>query len=104
VIIHDVLKLNRRNPMSTEKIKIKDMSIWEDARQMLRKAEQDGVETAWDRLAKQTPHCRFGETGVCCRICTMGPCRISKSGGIPVYHANSGSGWQLLPYQDGHNS
>jgi len=27
---------------------------------------------------KQTPHCKFGESGVCCRICTMGPCRISK--------------------------
>ena len=63
----------------TKKIRnIEEMSIWEDAHQMLRKAEQDGVETAWDRLEQQTPHCKFGESGVCCRICTMGPCRISK--------------------------
>ena len=33
---------------------------------------------AWQyRAAKQTPHCKFGEMGVCCRICSMGPCRIT---------------------------
>ena len=29
------------------------------------------------RVANQTPHCKFGEQGVCCRICSMGPCRIT---------------------------
>ncbi len=29
------------------------------------------------RVANQTPHCKFGETGICCRICSMGPCRIT---------------------------
>ena len=34
---------------------------------------------AWQfRVKNQTPHCKFGEEGVCCRICTMGPCRITK--------------------------
>ena len=33
---------------------------------------------AWQyRVKNQTPHCKFGETGVCCRICSMGPCRIT---------------------------
>ncbi len=33
---------------------------------------------AWQyRVKNQTPHCKFGETGVCCRICAMGPCRIT---------------------------
>ena len=33
---------------------------------------------AWQlRVKKQTPHCKFGEQGVCCRICSMGPCRIT---------------------------
>ena len=33
---------------------------------------------AWQyRAAKQTPHCKFGEQGICCRICAMGPCRIT---------------------------
>ncbi|MCL2878691.1 MAG: anaerobic carbon-monoxide dehydrogenase catalytic subunit [Treponema sp.] len=35
------------------------------------------VETWEDRNKKQSPHCKFGETGVCCRICSMGPCRIT---------------------------
>lgn len=30
------------------------------------------------RVKNQTPHCKFGESGVCCRICSMGPCRITK--------------------------
>lgn len=29
------------------------------------------------RVKNQTPHCKFGETGVCCKICAMGPCRIT---------------------------
>lgn len=29
------------------------------------------------RVKNQTPHCKFGEQGVCCRICSMGPCRIT---------------------------
>lgn len=29
------------------------------------------------RVKNQTPHCKFGETGVCCKICSMGPCRIT---------------------------
>ena len=34
---------------------------------------------AWQfRVKNQTPHCKFGEQGVCCRICSMGPCRITK--------------------------
>ena len=35
------------------------------------------AETWEDRNKKQTPHCKFGEDGVCCRICSMGPCRIT---------------------------
>ena len=30
------------------------------------------------RVKNQTPHCKFGEQGICCRICSMGPCRITK--------------------------
>ncbi|OCC14869.1 Carbon monoxide dehydrogenase CooS subunit [Dissulfuribacter thermophilus] len=64
--------------MAGKELNIEELSIWEDAKQMLLKAKNDGVETAWDRLQQQAPHCKFGESGVCCRICTMGPCRVSK--------------------------
>ena len=33
---------------------------------------------SWQQRAKnQTPHCCFGEAGTCCRLCSMGPCRIT---------------------------
>lgn len=56
---------------------IEDLSIWDDAKSMLRKARAEGVETAWDRLEQQRPHCLFCELGTTCRNCMMGPCRIS---------------------------
>ena len=64
--------------MEKEKKSVEELSIWEDARSMLRKARADGVETAWDRLEQQTPHCTFCELGTTCRNCIMGPCRISS--------------------------
>ena len=30
-----------------------------------------------DRVKAQTPQCKFGLDGICCRICGMGPCRIT---------------------------
>ncbi|MDR0469712.1 MAG: carbon monoxide dehydrogenase, partial [Peptococcaceae bacterium] len=44
------------------------------AREML---ELDlGISTQFDRYLAQQPQCRFGLTGVCCKICIQGPCRI----------------------------
>jgi len=40
------------------------------------KANEGQRETAWDRLDAMRPQCKFGSEGVCCRICSMGPCRI----------------------------
>jgi carbon-monoxide dehydrogenase catalytic subunit len=50
---------------------------------MLSLAEKQGLETAWDRLEKQQPQCGFGELGLCCRHCNMGPCRIDPFGEGP---------------------
>ncbi|MDR2536355.1 MAG: anaerobic carbon-monoxide dehydrogenase catalytic subunit [Treponema sp.] len=35
------------------------------------------AETWEDRNKAQTPHCKFGEDGICCKNCSMGPCRIT---------------------------
>ena len=48
------------------------------------KALEDGIETAWDRFADQQPQCGFGQLGVCCNRCSMGPCRIEPFGKKPV--------------------
>jgi hypothetical protein len=57
--------------------KILERSIDPTVHQMLARAEQLGLETVWDRYEKMLPECGFGELGVCCRNCNMGPCRIS---------------------------
>ncbi|MDD6211644.1 MAG: carbon monoxide dehydrogenase, partial [Clostridiales bacterium] len=36
-----------------------------------------GADSWQQRVKNQTPHCKFGEEGTCCRICSMGPCRIT---------------------------
>lgn len=46
-------------------------------REMLLRAEQLGIDTTFDRFDKQKPQCNFGLSGVCCKICNMGPCRIT---------------------------
>lgn len=38
------------------------------------------METVWDRSEQQEPRCGFGELGICCRMCHMGPCRIDPFG------------------------
>jgi len=63
--------------MAKVKRTIDDLTIWDDAKQMIRKAHKDGVETVWDRLEQQEPHCPFCEKGLTCQKCVMGPCRIS---------------------------
>lgn len=47
-------------------------------KEMLLRAEQLGIDTAFDRFDKQKPQCNFGLAGICCKICNMGPCRITE--------------------------
>ena len=43
-----------------------------------------GVSTVLDRVANQGAQCRFGQLGLCCRICLQGPCRINPMGKEPT--------------------
>ncbi|HEY5999190.1 MAG TPA: anaerobic carbon-monoxide dehydrogenase catalytic subunit [bacterium] len=51
--------------------------------QMIAKAAEEGLSLTWDRYQKQLPQCGFGETGLCCRHCLQGPCRIDPFGNGP---------------------
>ncbi len=44
---------------------------------LLETGAQVGADSWQQRVKNQTPHCKFGEEGICCRICSMGPCRIT---------------------------
>ncbi|NCC43886.1 MAG: carbon monoxide dehydrogenase, partial [Clostridia bacterium] len=46
-------------------------------KQMMLNMEQIGADTAFDRFDKQKPMCSYGLSGICCKICNMGPCRIT---------------------------
>jgi len=61
--------------------KILGRSIDPAVHDMLTRASELGIETAWERYEAQLPQCGFGELGVCCRHCNMGPCRISPFDG-----------------------
>jgi len=52
-------------------------------RELLEKAHAEGLLTGRDRLAIMEPQCGFGELGLCCRMCYMGPCRIDPFGEGP---------------------
>ena len=52
-------------------------------RELLKKAKEERVSLCWDRLKFQLPQCGFGELGICCRNCAMGPCRIDPFGEGP---------------------
>ncbi len=44
---------------------------------LLENGKKVGADSWQQRAKNQSPHCGFGEAGTCCRICSMGPCRIT---------------------------
>lgn len=53
-------------------------------RDIFEKAGDDDIETVWDRFTSQQPRCGYGQLGVCCNRCAMGPCRIEPFGKEPT--------------------
>jgi anaerobic carbon-monoxide dehydrogenase catalytic subunit len=49
------------------------------AQQMLIRADELGIGTAFHRADDMVP-CNIGGAGMCCKICGMGPCRLTKDG------------------------
>jgi len=49
------------------------------AQQMLIRADELGLSTAFSRAEDMVP-CNIGAAGMCCKICGMGPCRLTKDG------------------------
>ena len=49
------------------------------AQQMLARAESLGLGTAFSRADEMIP-CNIGSAGMCCKMCGMGPCRLTKDG------------------------
>ncbi|MBI9099703.1 MAG: anaerobic carbon-monoxide dehydrogenase catalytic subunit [Spirochaetaceae bacterium] len=50
---------------------------------MIKYAAEENLTTVWDRFEAMQPQCGFGKLGLCCRHCSMGPCRIDPFGDGP---------------------
>jgi len=66
----------------------KERSSDKAAQEMIERMAKAGQQNAWDRLETQQPQCGFGKQGICCRICTMGPCRVTKKSPLGVCGAD----------------
>jgi anaerobic carbon-monoxide dehydrogenase catalytic subunit len=62
---------------------INEFSTDPAAQQMLIRAEELGIGTAFTRADNMVP-CNIGGAGMCCKQCGMGPCRLTKSGEVGV--------------------
>lgn len=58
---------------------LEEYSIDIATQEMLARAEELGLETAFTRADKMKA-CPIGADSLCCKICSMGPCRIVKEG------------------------
>ena len=56
-----------------------ESSIDPAAQEMLARADELGIGTAFSRADGMSP-CNIGAVGMCCSLCAMGPCRLTKDG------------------------
>ena len=56
-----------------------EQTIDEAAQEMLIYADELGISTAFTRADDMAP-CNVGSAGMCCKLCGMGPCRLTKDG------------------------
>lgn len=62
---------------------IEEQSIDPAAQEMLIYAEEIGLGTAFSRADDMAP-CNIGSAGMCCKLCGMGPCRLTKDGSTGI--------------------
>ena len=58
---------------------IEEQTIDPAAQAMLIRADELGISTAFTRADNLAP-CNVGGAGMCCKLCGMGPCRLTKEG------------------------
>jgi carbon-monoxide dehydrogenase catalytic subunit len=62
-----------------QKRSYEEQSIDPAAQEMLIRADELGIGTAFSRADNMAP-CNIGGSGMCCKLCGMGPCRLTKEG------------------------
>ncbi len=69
--------------MAKQKRTPQESSIDPATMEMLQRAEEMGIQTAFSRADDMAP-CNIGGAGMCCKNCGMGPCRLTKEGQVGV--------------------
>ncbi|KJS03342.1 MAG: hypothetical protein VR68_01680 [Peptococcaceae bacterium BRH_c4a] len=54
-----------------------NVSCHQSTNQMYARTKEMNITTIFDRYQDQQPQCGFGMQGVCCQLCSHGPCRIT---------------------------
>ena len=72
---------NKKNAKPRKKADPVEASIDLATQQMIKRAHDLNIETVFDRAENMKP-CNIGVQGICCKNCSMGPCRLPmpKSG------------------------
>jgi carbon-monoxide dehydrogenase catalytic subunit len=65
--------------MAKQKRSPEEYSIDPAAQEMIIRADELGLTTAFTRADAMAP-CNIGSAGMCCKLCGMGPCRLTKDG------------------------
>jgi carbon-monoxide dehydrogenase catalytic subunit len=69
--------------MAKQKRTLEEQTTDPAAQEMLQRAEELGLKTAFARADEMAP-CNIGGAGMCCKNCSMGPCRLTKDGQVGV--------------------
>jgi anaerobic carbon-monoxide dehydrogenase catalytic subunit len=75
--------------MSTLQLKPEDRAMDAASIEMIQKAQDECLDTCFSRADQQKTPCGFGKGGICCRICYMGPCRITAKSPLGVCGADA---------------
>ena len=69
-------------PKAKEGKKIQELTVDSASAKMIVQSRKMGIETIFDRAESMKP-CNIGVQGICCKICSQGPCRLPlPKGGI----------------------
>ncbi|MFH1540273.1 MAG: anaerobic carbon-monoxide dehydrogenase catalytic subunit [Elusimicrobiota bacterium] len=77
---------------SIDEKSVDEKSVDSSVKEMLCVACNKHIPTAFDRYEAQEPECGFGQLGICCRNCMMGPCRINPFAAEDKPHQGQGEG------------
>ena len=69
--------------MAKQTRSLEEQSIDPATQEMLKRAEELGLQTAFSRADLMAP-CNIGGAGMCCKNCSMGPCRLTKDGQVGI--------------------